>query len=149
MRAAVAAGVVLGCGSYVAPPTSRFEASPVATTQPQIAEIAITVRGTEGVFAAGGSYLGIVISESSGSDVAIVRDAARKAARVGGTHILLRQANIDRVEHSVSLVGRPGDPSRRFVPVATREVTAVFDVFRVEPDRWSLLHPQMRPTAAR
>ena len=149
MRAAVV--VALGCSSYVGPSNTKFVATPAYTKSPQIADRAITVRGTDSVTSAGGKYLGIVVADGVGSSVSVVRNAAWQAALIGGTHILLRESKVDRVDSSVATqhtVVRGGveQSSIAFVPVHYDEIHAVFDVFRVEPDQWSLLHPQMRPT---
>jgi hypothetical protein len=137
---------LVACNSWVGvPPVSFVPASTYSVqTQFPLTKQAITVRGVESVLAAGGRYLGIVISDGRGTNpsVAAVRYAASKAAEIGGTHILLRQARVDKKTKTTAMVGQKMEG---YVETRDDEVHAVFDVFRVEPDRWGMLHPQMRP----
>ncbi len=142
--------LLASCNSYVGPAGTTFVAAPGFAKPRQVAERAVTVRGTDSVLAAGGAYLGVVTSDGLGSDVTVVRQAAWQAALIGGTHILLRDAHVDRIDTSVAvrhnvMRGSVQQTAVGYQPIQTTEIHAVFDVFRVEPAAWARLHPQMRP----
>ncbi len=150
MTGSVRRGLLLlaACGSYVPQPV-RFTPARGTPTLAPIAASAITVRAHSQVMAAGGRYLGILVVEGSGLRKAI-RDASTAAAERGGTHIQLRSAEVtEGGERSVSLIGDQREASSiRFVPSRQADhAHVVFEVFRVEPDHWALLHPQMRPAS--
>ena len=89
--------------------------------------------------------------------IAAVREAAHTVAAAGGTHVMLRTAEVTRVENSFAVhngrddtrYGTPHVPPNTFVGYSSGgrddSVRAAFHVFRVEPERWTSLHPQMRP----
>jgi len=142
---------VAGCASYTGPKHSRFIAAPGASAAPPIAEQAVTVRGLTSVLAVGGQYVGVVVADSTRSDrVSLVHDAAVAAGDAGGTHILLREATIEHrtipnSQWGTTVHGGMEQTTIQFVDIQRDDIHAVFDVFRVELDRWQMLPPQMRP----
>jgi len=140
----------LGCNSYVGPKYSKFVADPNPAKTPQIANLAITIRGTDGVLSAGGAHIGVVVTDGSvlldgtNGGTSLVRDAAWAAAIAGGTHLMLHDSKVTRIDTTTQLAGAEA----RNPGVKRDEVHAVFDVFRVERDHWGMLEPKLRPTAA-
>jgi hypothetical protein len=158
MRVLSIALLLCACASAQDP--THFVYATGGRPTPAVTEMAVPVRGVQGVLAADGHYLGTVYTRAGGR-VTAVRNAARAAAAAGGTHIVLRRADVTQVERSGVEFRRDAqvvkvDTNSPYTPpqraelrqtssVSDSDVSAVFDVFRVAPDRWGDLHEGIRP----
>jgi hypothetical protein len=151
-----AALLVLGaCGSWTPQYKGQFVAEHGGPPEIPVTDDAVTASGTHGISLAGGRHLGAVYAHEK-HRVNAVRAAARLAAEAGGTHIVLRGAAVMQVVSSQltqretstdPLAGKPrfSQPAVHRTQTTDDDVRAIFDVYRVEPGRWSELHELMRP----